>query len=480
MQRVSARHLWRGSNVLPFLALGLLVGPATADADPATVGSVTTSSAQRAAALKLPFEKYSLDNGLEVILHRDSRLPLVAVSVWYHVGPVNEPPGRSGFAHLFEHLMFEGSRHVGNRFDTLLESAGATNVNGTTSWDRTNYFETVPREQLALALWIESDRMGYLLDHLTPGNLEKQRGIVLNERRQTYETEPYGPTTLRLFDTLFPPGHPYHGVVIGSVRDISAATMDDVRSFYTQFYAPSNATLALVGDIETDEAKGLVEKYFATLPRRAAPARIRTPTRAPSRAKRSVVEEPVDLGRVSMAWIVPPAYSAGDAALEVLSAALAGGRATELYRELVVTKRVASEVAAYLDSNELCGIFAVSATAASGVTETELEQATEAVLDRVANSGANEADLRRAKRRILVSLYDNLQRLNGDGGESGRAGILQRFNHYLGDPGFLPRYVAAIEAVSVNDLASVAKRYLGRDGRATVITRPVATRPEQQ
>ncbi len=469
---MSVRSVWLTGRLL--VSLALVAGGVVADHfpdHPATAASVGHS------ALTLDFERYTLANGLEVILHQDPQLPLVAINLWYHVGPANEPPGRSGFAHLFEHLMFEGSRHVGDRFDVLLEAAGATNVNGTTSWDRTNYFETVPREHLALALWIESDRMAFLLDQLTPEDLATQRSVVLNERRQTYETAPYGPSTLALFDLLFPPEHPYHGVVIGSVEDISAATMADVRSFYSRFYAPSNATLTLAGDIDRTTAKALVAKYFGTLPRRPAPTRARPPTEPLSAASRAVVNEPVELARASMAWIVPPAYGPEDAALEVLSAVLAGGRATELYRDLVVDQRLASEVTAYVDSNQLCGVFVVGATAASHVDATTLERATAKVIERLSQTGPTEAAVHRAKRRILVSLFANLQLLNDSGGESGRAGILQRFNHYLGDPGYLPRYVAALEAVTVADLQRVAARYLAPDRRATVLTHPSPPSP---
>ena len=225
----------------------------------------TDNTRTPATDIYIDYEKYQLKNGLEVILHRDATLPLVAVSIWYHVGPVNEPPKRSGFAHLFEHLMFAGSLHVGSHFDQLLESIGATNVNGTTNWDRTNYFETVPREFLELALWIESDRMGFLIDGIGQKALDIQRDVVKNERRQSFENAPYGPSSLALMDTLFPEGHPYHGAVIGSMQDLSAATFDDVKAFYNDYYAPSNATLALAGDIDVSQAKTWIEKYFATL-----------------------------------------------------------------------------------------------------------------------------------------------------------------------------------------------------------------------
>jgi len=206
----------------------------------------------------IAFEQFQLANGLKVILHSDRSLPLVAVNVWYHVGPANEPAHRSGFAHLFEHLMFEGSKHVGREFDRVLESIGATNSNGTTSWDRTNYFETAPSENLETLLWLESDRMGFMIDTLTEERLDVQRDVVKNERRQSYENAPYGPSSLAMLNALFPEGHPYHGAVIGSMADLSAATLADVTEFFRQYYAPSNATLCVAGDLDLAQAKALI------------------------------------------------------------------------------------------------------------------------------------------------------------------------------------------------------------------------------
>ncbi|HEY3499945.1 MAG TPA: pitrilysin family protein [Polyangiaceae bacterium] len=423
-------------------------------------------------SIDVPFEKLVLDNGLTVILHQDASLPLVAVNVWYHVGPVNEPPGRSGFAHLFEHLMFEGSRHVGREFDKLLESVGATGVNGTTNWDRTNYFETVPREHLELALWIESDRMGFLLDVINQERLDVQRDVVKNERRQSFENAPYGPSALALLDALFPGGHPYHGAVIGSMADLSAATLDDVSEFFRSYYAPANATVALAGDFDPAQAKALIQKYFGGLPKRARTPNPRTPTPPLKKPVRLVVDEPVELTRVSYGWIAPPAYSADDAVLDVTMAVLAGGRATRLYRRLVVEEKLASEVDASLDSNALASMAMIDATAASGKSAEDVERGIDRVLDGLLEKPPSDAELARAKRRILLGISSDLQLLNGHGGESGRAGMLQRFDHYLGDPGYLPKLLASIQAVSAADVQRVVKQHLGREARVTVVTRP--------
>lgn len=452
------------------IVLGLAVATLAVRAESDTPAPKATPSMPAGPAV--PFEKYALDNGLTVLLHRDPSLPIVAVEVWYRVGPVNEPPGRSGFAHLFEHLMFEGSRHVGREFDKLLESIGATNVNGTTSWDRTNYFETVPREHLELVLWIESDRMGFLLDAVDQERLDIQRDVVKNERRQSYENAPYGPSTLAMLDAMFPAGHPYHGAVIGSMQDLSAATLDDVREFFGAYYAPSNAVVALAGDFEPQAARALIQKYFGTLPKKP-PTRVARPTTPPlTKPIRLTVGEPVELARVSFGWITPSAYTPADTVLDVTAALLAGGRATLLYQELVVKEKIASDVAAELDSNALASMTTLTATAASGKTPEELERGMDRVLEALASKGPTPAELERAKRRIRLSLLSDLELLNGHGGESGRAGMLLRFEQYLGDPGYLPKYLAALEAVTPDDVKRAVREQLGRDARVVVVTRP--------
>jgi predicted Zn-dependent peptidase len=424
---------------------------------------------------QIAFEKYSLPNGLEVILHHDASLPLVAVNLWYHVGPSNEPAKRSGFAHLFEHLMFEGSRHVGHEFDHLLEAAGATNVNGTTSWDRTNYYETVPSHELPLALWLESDRMGFLLDILTNERLDVQRDVVKNERRQRYDNAPYGASELKMYETLFPPDHPYHGAVIGSMEDLSRASMDDVRAFFRAFYAPRNATLALAGDFDPKTVKGLVERYFGTLPDVPRPAAGSATTPPLKGSIEEVVDEPsVTLARVSIGWLTPPAYTPEDTALDVVAVALAGGKATRLYQELVVKSKLASSVSAELDSNKLSSMFEVQATVSAGVDPKRAREAIDTVVSKLGSEGPTVAELARAKRRIRLHILSDLQRLDGDGGESGRAGTLQRLNHYLGDPGKLAEYVARVDAVTADDVKRAVQKFLSPTARVVVTTRPPA------
>src|SRR5262245_60403095 len=245
---------------------------------------------------RLPFQTFTLPNGLQVILSQDRRLPLVAVNLWYHVGPANEEPGRTGFAHLFEHLMFQGSKHTPpDSHFPMLEAAGATDINGTTDFDRTNYFETVPSNQLELALWIESDRMGYLLDTVDQGALSNQQDVVRNERRQSLENVPYGIAEEAVVHLLYPKGHPYYGSVIGSHEDIQAAKLDDVKDFFKRYYAPNNASLAIVGDFEPASARALVQKYFGSLKRGPAVPPIAAETPAITTERRATIEDRVEL-----------------------------------------------------------------------------------------------------------------------------------------------------------------------------------------
>jgi len=463
-----------GACALAFVARAV-GAPASAAPKSAPASSAPIADPSPTPIASIPFEKYKLANGLTVILHRDSSLPLVAVNLWYHVGPANEPAHRSGFAHLFEHLMFEGSKHVGHEFDRILESMGATNSNGTTSWDRTNYFETAPGENLETLLWLESDRMGFMIDTLTQERLDVQRDVVKNERRQSYENAPYGPSSLVLLNTLFPEGHPYHGAVIGSMADLSAASLEDVKEFFREYYAPSNATLCLAGDIDSAQAKALIEKYFGTLKDRTRPAQKLIPYAPLPKPEHLTVKEPVTLAQVSYGYRTPPAFTQDDPVIEVAMAVLGGGKATRLYQRLVVETKLASDVSASLESNQLAGITTLSATIATGKAETAVEKELDEVLANLAKNGPTPAELARAKRRIQVEVLSNLELLNGSGGDSGRAGLLQRFDHYKGDPGYLPRWLEQLEGVSAADVQRVIREDLRPEARVVVVTEPEVT-----
>src|SRR2546421_6939540 len=331
--------------VLAFARLGAAQTKAPSKTPEKTAGHPAPAkpAAAQPAPLEVPqlkFEKYKLENGLEVILSEDHRLPMVAVNLWYHVGPANELPGRTGFAHLFEHMMFEGSRHVpGSSHFHYLEAAGASDINGTTDFDRTNYFETLPANQLELALWLESDRLGYLLDKLDQANLSNQQDVVRNERRQSVENQPYGIVEEGLFHFLFPRAHPYYASVIGSHADIQAAKLDDVKKFFKAYYAPNNASLAIVGDFDKAAAKKLVEKYFAPLKRGADVPKINVNTPGITSERRAVIKDRVELPRVYMAWLTSPIYTEGDADMDLAAAILGGGKSSRLYKKLGYEKQ---------------------------------------------------------------------------------------------------------------------------------------------
>src|SRR5687768_1915990 len=347
---------------------------------------------------KLDIEKYTLPNGLEVILSEDHRVPLVGVDLWYHVGPAHEAPGRTGFAHLFEHMMFQGSKHIeSDAHFKLLAGAGATGINGTTGFDRTNYFETMPSNQLELALWLESDRMGYLLETVDQAKLSNQQDVVRNERRQSFENRPYGVVEEAMFQALFPKGHPYHGMVIGSHADIQAAKLDDVREFFRQYYAPNNATIAIAGDIDKPATKKLIEKYFGTLKRGPAVPPVNVKTEPITSERRLVVEDRVELPRIYMAWITPPFFKEGDADADIAASILGQGRVSRLYKKLEYEKQIAQNVTAYQYSTMLGSIFAIEATARPGKTLKELEAVINEEIELLRTKGATSAEVDRAR-----------------------------------------------------------------------------------
>ncbi|MBI5507178.1 MAG: insulinase family protein [Deltaproteobacteria bacterium] len=428
-------------------------------------------AAPDAAPLTIPYERYVLaQNGLEVILHQDHDLPVVAVNIWYHAGPKNEAPGRTGFAHLFEHLMFQGSKHVkDDEHFKRLESAGASLVNGTTDFDRTNYLENVPANQLPLALWLESDRMGFLLDTLTQAKLDNQRDVVMNERRQSVENTPYGLSDEKVMQTLFPPEHPYFGDVIGSMDDLKAATLDDVRDFFNRYYSPANATLVLAGDFDADAAKALIERYFGTLPRRPTPTARHIETPAITKERRAVVKEPVGLPRVVLAWLSAPAFAPGDADADVLAFILGSGRASRLHKRLVYDLEIATQVAVSQESLALTSVFRVVVVGRPGVDASRLEAETQAVLDAIKKEAPSAREVERARNQLVTRMVTALQL---SGGFSGRAEMLNRYNQYLGEPDFFAKDIARYRDVTPQSVRAFALSLLETDHRAVVVTVP--------
>ena len=350
------------------------------------------------AAPAFPIEKYTLPNGLEVILVEDHKLPLVTVNIWYHVGPANEAPGLTGFAHLFEHMMFAATKHAPRGLvDTLLEGAGATDSNGSTDFDRTNYHDTVPSNQLELALWAHADRMGYLLDVLDQKALTNQQDVVRNERRESVENRPYGIVEEALFQHLFPKSHPYHANIMGSHADIQSAKLDDVRDFFTRYYAPNNASMVIAGDFDIAAARALVAKYFGTFKRGADVPRPQVPTPTITAEKRVVVADRVDLPRVIMGWLTTPAFQPGDAELSIAAHILGGGKTSRLYKSLVYDKQLAQDVGAAQHGYALSSVFEVDVTARPGHSAREIEAAIDAELDALRTLGPTEKEMESAR-----------------------------------------------------------------------------------
>lgn len=404
---------------------------------------------------ELKFERYKLDNGLEVILSEDHRLPLIAVNLWYHVGAVNETAGHTGFAHLFEHMMFEGSKHVpGSGHAHYLEAAGATDFNGTTSFDRTNYYETLPSNQLELALWLESDRMGYLPDKLDQANLSNQQDVVRNERRQSYENAPYGIAQEAVFHELFPKDHPYYPMVIGSHADIQAAKLEDVRKFFKLYYAPNNASLVIVGDFDSAKVRELVEKYFGPLKSGPEVPQVKVTTPPITSERRTVVHDNVQLPRVYLAWLTSPIYKPGDAEADIAASALGGGKSSRLYKKLVYEKQLALDVEAEQQSLMLASVFQIQATARPGVKPEDLEKAIDEELDTFRKSGPTAEELKRAQNGVETRTISGLELFNGV------ADLLNTYNHYLGTPDFLAGDIARYENATTETVESFALEQL--------------------
>jgi len=415
---------------------------------------------------KLEFEKYTLPNGLEVILSEDHRLPLVAVNLWYHVGPAYEAEGRTGFAHLFEHMMFQGSKHVeGDSLFRFLEEAGGSDLNGTTDFDRTNYFETLPSNQLELALWLESDRMGYLLDVLDQKKLSNQQDVVRNERRQSFENQPYGIVEEAMFHQLFPKNHPYYGDVIGSHADIQAAKIGDVKDFFKRYYAPNNASIAIVGDIDKGSVKSLVEKYFGPFKRGGSVAKPNVQTPKITAERRAVVTDRVELPRVYMAWITSPFFAAGDADADVAATILGGGKSSRLYKSLVYDKQIAQAVSAQQNSLMLGSVFNIDVTARPGHTAEEIEKAIGEELNRFRDSGPEQNEVDRARNVIETRIIERLESLGGFGGVADR---LNMYNHFLGTPDYLGKDIQRYRDVTPASVKTFAQQQLLQSGRVVV------------
>ncbi len=410
---------------------------------------------------RIDFDTYSLPNGLRVILHEDKKLPVVHVNLWYHVGSKNENPGKTGFAHLFEHMMFEGSRNVKGEYVSLMERAGANissgGINGTTNFDRTNYFETVPAGSLELVLWAESDRMAYLLDAVNQENLDNQRDVVKNERRQTMDNVPYGTAIEILFQNLFPPGHPYSWHIIGSMEHLEGASLDDVHGFFRQFYSPNNCVLTIAGEFDPSEAKGLIEKYFGPIepgPPLARPVRHEIQLSAD---KRIQVNDRVPQRRVYLAWPGVAYFQPDDAALDLVSTLLADGKNSRLYKRLVYDEQLASDVSAFNYSLEIAGLVGIVATARPGESLERLEALIDEEIRKVADDGPTDDELERIQAGREYDFLSGLERIGGFGGKADRLAMYQTF---LSEPDSIEKDYERYRCLGGEDLRAAAGKYL--------------------
>jgi predicted Zn-dependent peptidase len=428
-------------------------------------GAVTPAAASTPS---LPFTKVRLHNGLEVILHEDHRVPTVAVDMWIHTGAGDEVPGKTGFAHLFEHMMFQGSKNVPEeQHFAVLREIGASTVNGTTNFDRTNYFEVVPSNRLETALWLESDRLGFLLDRLNEASLKNQIDVVRNERRQRYDNVPYGPARFALFEEAYPEGHPYRHLVIGKHEDLEGASLDDVRGFFQHWYVPSNTTLAVVGDIDIKQAQALVEKWFGGL---AGPPAQPKHTEPPmpvlqESVRREVKDKLAKLQRVQFAWHSPKRFAPGDTDLSTLADVLGAQGWGRLYKLLVVDKQLAQDVGVWVEGMEYSSLFNIAVTLKPGVDEREVENLVRKELIKIFERGPSEAEVRRS----VIDTETNL--LFGLDEVMSRTEQLQTYNHYMGDPGGVATYLAEVRSRTPETVRLAARQYLAKP-RVVIVTTP--------
>ncbi len=406
---------------------------------------------------RIQFEKYKLPNGLEVILHEDHSTPIVAVDTWYHVGSGDEQVGRTGFAHLFEHIMFMGSQHVPvGAFDQLLESAGANN-NGSTTEDRTNYYETLPSNALPLAMWLDSDRMGFLLPTMDLPKVNLQRDVVKNERRQRVDNQPYGRADEIILAALYPKSHPYSWPVIGSMTDLSAASLTDVQNFFKTYYAPNNATLTIAGDFNPDSVKKMVAQYFGSIPRGPeVKRRLSVPDVVIPRDMFLVLEDKVQLPRLFYTWHSVKGFSRDDAALDILAQIIAGDRNSRLYKRLVYDLQIAQAVSAFQDGSRLDGKFQIDVTPKPGQSVADIDRIVREEIGKVISNGVTPRELQRAQNVYKSSFLNRLASVLG------KAEVLNSYNYFVGNPDFVQQDAARYERVSAADVQRVARTYLGR------------------
>jgi len=428
--------------------------------------SLIAVSALAASPLNVPFERYTLPNGMTVILHEDHALPTVTVNIWYGVGSADEKPGRTGFAHLFEHLMFMGTKNVPNgSFDTLMEQVGGAN-NASTNYDYTNYYEFGPSNLLETFLWLEADRLAHLPDDMTKAKVDLQRDVVKNERRQSYENRPYGVVELLVDEKLFPAGHPYAHTVIGSHKDLTAASVEDVKAFFKKFYVPANASLVIAGDFNSANAKQLVEKTLGALPRVEAPARVSLPSIELTKPVRASAEDRVQEAQVSFFYLAPPMNSPGAAESQLLAMLLGGSQTSWLVKHLVIEQQLCESVEAHFEKRRGQSLFSITATAQGGHSAMELEKALEKELAAFFAQPPSAAEVSRVQARMQTHLLQTLETPFGVADELNEAQL------FTGDPGDVQRnLLARFDAVTPSGVFEHARRML-TPNRLTIVVTP--------
>jgi zinc protease len=442
---------------------GALSAALPAASAPPVQGAVSTEAGQIAVRL----EKYTLPNGFEVILVEDHRLPLVAFNLWVHAGPRNEAQGQTGFAHLFEHLMFAGSKHIPRgEFDKFVDAAGGTDSNGSTNFDRTNYFFTLPSNQLALGLWLKADMLGYMIDEVDSVALANQQDVVRNERRQSFENRPYGIVEEAMYQALYPEGHPYRAAVIGSHADIQAIQLRDVKDFARTYYRPNNATLVLAGDFDPRQAKALVKKYFGTLKAGPKPPEVKVAMPRITKERRLVVTDRIELSRLNLAWHTPPMFAAGDAELDIAAHVLGGGKASRLYGLLVRDKQLAQSVAVSQQSQSLSSVFDIEVVARPGASLDEIEQLVDAEIARLAATPPTAAELAQARAVIETQLLQGMEKVTS------LADLVNHYNQMAGDPGFVGKDLARYRQATPAAVSATVATWLQRDARVVVHAQP--------
>lgn len=421
------------------------------------------TSATAVPQFDIPYEKFVLSNGLTVIVHEDHKAPIVAVNVWYHVGSKNEKPGKTGFAHLFEHLMFNGSEHFNDDYFQVLERVGATDLNGTTNEDRTNYFQNVPVSALDTVLWLESDRMGHLVGAINKAKLDEQRGVVQNEKRQG-ENEPYSLSEELITKAVFPASHPYSHTVIGSMEDLDAASLDDVKEWFKTSYGPGNAVVVIAGDIDAKTARAKVEKYFGELPPGPPVAHFEKWVAPRTGEQRQTAQDRVPQARLYKVWNVPGIGTADNDYLTLLSDVLVSDKASRLYKRLVYDEQIATDVGAFLDQREIGSLFIVQVTAKPGEDLGRIEKAVNEEMQKVFAAGPGQDELERVRTQTFAQFVRGAERIGGFGGKSD---ILARSQVFGGSPDSYKQTLSRMAAATTADLQSAGKRWLS-DGAYTL------------